>query len=726
MFYTKYEKDDKSREYLLFIECIKSIEDSRISYYVCIGEDFKDKFILNIYKDNYSKNSQDISIYSHFVYGDVIKVKGKIGAIEKLNNPGEFNYKLYLYSNNIYGVINTYEGVEKIEYTLNFIQRFFKKVYLFKENINQLISKSMEEKEASIVQSLVYGNKENLDEELKLDFSNVGISHLMSVSGTHITSLIIIINLLLNTSNKKKRVIKSLIHILFILLYIIFTGFTISCVRAGLMAIISVITKLFKRKNNIFISLVISLIFILVWNPFSIFSSSFILSYISVVGIILFNKYIKKSIYYVFRKFKIKNIIIKKSFKYVISSISITLSVNLVILPIQISLFNKIVVPQLTSNVLMGLLSFPIRLFGVLGVFTSFIPQVSCLFLYISSILAKLFLKVLSILNLFSITIPTKSMSIFFFVLYYIMILFLFLRVKIKYIIRYIKITKKETKFDFIKIHKHLKIITTVLFFLLIIYITFTNIYSKYFSKYVYFFNVEQGEMSYVKYEKSSVIVDIGSLRKSLPFSVINSYFKSENINHVDVLVISHMDIDHMSGLEDFVKKYHVGLVLYPLVLEKDSNYLYFEKILLENNLNSKEVKANDIIELDSIKIEVLLPGEDLIKKDSKNANSLICIVSTKDSNILYTSDVNKETEEKLILLYNKLPHIDILKVAHHGSKTSSSEEFIKFVAPKYGVISASKRYYGHPNEETINTLKDNNVLIFLTEKIGAIKFNLN
>ena len=720
LFSIKYTNDEKDNEYIVLIQSLKSADKDKVSYYVKMGSDINDKFILNMYKDKYGKESINLEDYTKFKNGDFLKLKGKISIPEKLNNPGEFDYKLYLYSNNIHGLINTYSSVKKVNVKLSFKNKLLKEIDEFKANVDSLIDNNMTKKEAGLTKALIYGDKQDLDEDLKEKFENTSISHLLSVSGTHVISFMCILNFILKNKKKKDNILTSLVIIMFLIAFVIFTGFSISCIRACIMTVSGLICKHLKIKNGLLKSLIISFFVILLNMPFSIFSMGFKLSYLSVIGIILFKKLFEDYLSKLKVKHKKKNSILK----YIYSTISITISVNLMIFPIIISTFNRISFPIILPNLIMGVVSIPIRIIGMVGAIFSFIPKASSYIFLIVRILVNIFSKILDILNHFSLSIPTKSMPIYIYVLYYFCILTIYLTLKLAHAI---KRKKKDysQKYNLEKLLKILKIFSVFTIVLVILLIVFVNIYSKYLSKYVYFFNVDQGEMSYVKYGKSSIIVDMGSLNNRLPFNVINTFFKKENIHHVNILLLSHLDMDHISGVEEFVKNYDVGCV----VINDDktsSNYNYVIQILKDKNIKIKKVKAKDKIKLESVLIEILLPDENLLKNDSTNSNSIICRVSTKNKTILYTGDANKEAEEKLIKKYNKIKKIDILKVAHHGSKTSTSEKFIQSISPTFGVISAKKKYYGHPHEETLEVLKENNVTILLTEQLGAIKFNLD
>ena len=729
LFSIKYKSDESEKEYIVFVENIKSISDTKIAYNVKLLNS-NDKFVLNIYDNSYDKVQTGLSIHSNYKYGDVVKVKGKIFIPKLLNNPGEFNYKQYLYSNNVHGLINTYETLKQIQYTPNYIEKGYSKIYDFKRYIKKLINLQMSSVNANVAISMIYGDTTNLDEQIQEDFESLGVSHLMSVSGTHITSFMLIINLILgdvkgvngknknDRNNNTKKIIKSIIQIFAILLYITFTGFGISALRAGIMIIVCILCDMFEFKKEKYTTIFIAMLLILINSPFAIFNTGFRLSFMATLGILTFRKYIFKLFKIIINK--VKNSMLKKSIKYIAESIAITFAVQLFILPIQIQTFNQLSFPIIIPNVILGLVSIPIRVIGTIGIMLAFIPKISLYFFSITELFVVILLKISSFLESFSISISTVSQPLIFFVVYYLSIFIMFLYIKLKKVIQ-----ESKGKTSFLKLSKCLKALGIFLMAGTLIILTVTNIYSIYYSGYVYFFNVEQGEMSYIKSGDKSIIVDIGSMRNGLSFNTISNFFKANNLYKVDSIILSHIHSDHVNGLEEFIKNYEVGNVIYTRPEIEDKEFKKFIKILKENNVNKVEAKRGDKFKIGDITIEVLLPDGSYIKEDSENENSLICKVSVKDKSILYMGDASKNAEEKLLKEKTDLSNIYILKVGHHGSKTATTEEFIQKVRPKYAVISALKKYYGHPHENTIQTLNKYKVHTYMTETIGAIKFNL-
>lgn len=601
---------------------------------------------------------------------------------------------------------------------------------MFKEHVKNLILSSMSETNANVAMSMIYGDTTNLDETIQEDFENIGVSHLMSVSGTHITSYMLVVNLILrqNKSNEKEKnkknenngkvKIKCIIQIFSICLYIVFTGFSVSVLRAGIMLIIYIITDMFNINKSKYIAMLIALLVILLIVPYAIFNVGMQLSFLATLGIIMFTKYINYGLSTIAQK--IKNNIAKKAISFLIENISITMAVQLLIIPIQINAFNKLPFPVIFPNLIMGIISLPIRIGGTIGIMLSFIPSISSKMFSFVELFVKLLLNTIEIFKMFAFNISTVSQPAIFSVIYYIFVFCIYIYLKLKNISK-----DKEGKYNYKKLLKYLKVFVTILLILIITMAIFLNIYSIYFSEYVYFFNVEQGDMSYIKSKEESVIVDIGSLRDGIAFNTISNYFKVSNLTKVNVIIISHMHKDHINGLEKFLQKYEVGTIIYTKPNTINEAYINFKNMLRKYNVEAKEVKEGEILSIGKIKIEVLLPDNEYIKNDEVNANSLVCKITINDKELLYMGDANKEAEEKLINKKLNVDNIYVLKVGHHGSKTATSREFIQKIKPKHAVISALKKYYGHPHESTIDTLKYNKVYTYLTELQGAIKFSL-
>lgn len=720
----KYSTVTKSQTYNLFVIEKQSYSEDKISYLVKLEEGvegkkhFNNKFLLNVYKDKYSKNEVDISKYSNYAYGDIIKVNGKIIIPKKLGNPGEFNYKAYLNSKGIYGTITTYqvESVDK-DHDKTITSYILKKINGIMKEIENQIDNSLSKSNAALLKSMLYGDKQNLDEEVKQNFKDIGISHLMSASGSNLSTMVIIITIVLNKLTIKDK-IKNILIIPAILFFMMLANFELAIMRAGIMAIISIAYKLFNRKICILKSLGISLLIILFINPMVILNKGLVLSFLATLSITIFYKSIQDKLE-LFTEKHIKNISFRRSLNYLVSLITITLSVQILILPIQLSIFNSISMSMIIANLIASILSLPIITLGILGIATLFLPIISSAFFSLTVPFLSLLILVVNILKDISINICVKSLPEYIYLIYYLIIGIVILKSLIK------KNNKKSTLYLKAKMFKYILIMQKALIVLGVFLVVFYNIYSKYFDNFVYYFNVGQGEMSYISYKGKKIIVDMGSMSDNLAFNVISNYFQKENIQKVDIVVISHMHKDHVNGIKDFLSKYKVGQVIYAKPTEENDEYRAILKVIKQKNIETRLVKRGDFFELEDIQIKIMSPEE--MKRGGKgslNDNSIVCKIKVNETNLLYTGDITK-TIEKGLVNFIKNTNWHVLKVAHHGSKSSCDESFISALKPKAAIISSKKSYYGHPREQVVTLLKKYNINTYITEKHGAIKIKI-
>lgn len=227
----------------------------------------------------------------------MLTLRGKISIPEKLGNPYEFDYKKYLNSKNIIGCITTYE-VKICDVKTGNI--FIKIISNLKDKISINLERVMPKRECNLFKSMLYGDDKFLDVDIKDSFEKSGLSHLLAVSGSNITTIMFVVSYIFQKLNKKISVLFSIV-ITFI--FCVFCSFEISIVRASLFLIINNILKKQEKKFNTYIKIFLSFYLILVYNPFSIFNVGLLMSYVSVVSIIMFESQIFSLIDNILKKF---------------------------------------------------------------------------------------------------------------------------------------------------------------------------------------------------------------------------------------------------------------------------------------------------------------------------------------------------------------------------------------------------------------------------------------
>jgi competence protein ComEC len=240
----------------------------------------------------------------------------------------------------------------------------------------------------------------------------------------------------------------------------------------------------------------------------------------------------------------------------------------------------------------------------------------------------------------------------------------------------------------------------------------------------VIFFDVGQGDAILIKAPNgNTVLIDGGPnkillsrIGRSLPF-----YTRS-----IDLVINTNPDTDHYAGFIDLAKRYDIGAELRSGTISKTATYGIYAKELIESEVHRVlAIKGMKII-LDqkrNIYLEILFPDQDVSNRKSNDGSIVSKLVYEKTS-ILFQGDATKIIEEYLVKSNPQKLKADILKVGHHGSRTSTTEEYVKAVSPKWAIISAGKENrYGHPHKETLDTLSSYGINILRTMDIGSMVF---
>ena len=672
-----------------------------------IEEEYANKYIGRLEKYN-------IKIYvlidknTKFEYGDILKINGNVNEPEEQRNAYGFDYKQYLKSINVVGSIYL-EDYKILGKRYNIFEKF---IYDLQKSIQERIYKIIKSENKYLLEALILGNKENVSSEINTIFKDSSLSHMIAISGTHI---IIIITLLYKAFDfiKLGKRNKYYISILIIFMYMFIAGATASVIRACIAIIFELISKLVHKKSNIYVKMCISAMMILILNPYSIVNTGFILSYGGVIGILIYRK---------IREDESHNKGIKK---YIKESCILSICVQIIIFPILINLFNNISFTFFISNLIASPIVSLILNIGIISIVLSYV------LLPISVLLGKIIDILISILiylsNIcadlpFSNNICTR-IDWYIIIIYYILIV---------YIIYLIKIDRVHIIKYFLKKYI-LKLIAIILVFTISI-----NIYNNLGIKNleIYFIDVGQGDSSLIKTPYNKVIlIDGGGENSNSDFKVgektLLPYLLNRKIKKIDYIVVSHFDSDHVGGLLYIMEKVEIKNIVIGTLFENSENLQQFLKIVKERELKVIIVEAGSRINIEkNLYFDVLWPSSsEVIEENAINNNSLVCKLYYKDFSMLFTGDIEAIAEEKI---YNKYKNTNILKstilkVAHHGSKTSSTEKILNEIKPKIALIGVGKdNNFGHPSDTVLQSFDKINSKIYRTDKCGEISIKVN
>ena len=598
--------------------------------------------------------------------GDLILVAGELEEPERNRVFNGFDYKKYLYNKHIFYLMNA-NNISIMEKNSGLLF-YFKNLVM--DRINS-ISKSK-----GYIMTFILGDKSFIDNEVKESYQDNGISHLFAVSGMHISLFAGIMLFFLKRVSYNNYFNYGMVC-LFLLFYLFLAGFPASLLRASVMFILFSINKVFNLKIsnlNILFMVIITILFI---DPFYLFDIWFQFSYL-ISGTLIMMRWkigvIKSKLK---RSFYVSVVCFLVSFPICIYNFYGTNFMSV--------LFNLFYIP------FVSIIVFPLSLI------TFVFPFLDSVLYYSIFVMERISLFISSI-NFGYIIFPKVNFGVYF--IYYIVIFLSFW--KIEFVLLFLVM---------LLIHKG--------------YIYFNS------NLYVYYLDVGQGDSALIRLPNNSgnILIDTGGKfsyemekwrEKRSKYSIVKSstipFLKSFGIKKLDYFILSHGDYDHMGEAINLVENFKVEKVIFNC-----GPYNDLENELIEV-LDKKKIKYYSCIKelnIDNNKFHFLQTKE----YDNENENSNVIYTELNGYKFMFMGDAGVEKEKDILEKYN-VSKIDVLKIGHHGSKTSSDKNFIDEMNPKYSVISVGKNNrYGHPNKEVLNNL--DNSKIYRTDQDGSIMFKI-
>lgn len=663
-----------------YIEDIDKVDDENIRYIFKMEVPKKEKILLT--------TSSDVGRYK---IGDKLEFNSSLKIPEKNTNPKLFNYNLYLRSKNI--KFKTF--IDKVNY-LGIKENIFIRL---KRNISDRIDSSLSQlslRNRNFLESMLLGKSNIMDEEDIENFRQLGLSHILAVSGLHlgiITGFLIIFLSILTIDRKTINIIS----IIFILFYIFLIGYTPSILRAGLAMIIYLLSINIRRysdsiNNLFFISFILAII-----NPFTVFNLGFQLSFIATLSVLLLSKYIRRI--YPFANNPINN------------SLLGILGVQIGLFPVQIYYFNYFNFLSIIGNlIIVPIISLVLPFAFILIILNGKLSLLSYSVSRIINILLDLTFKIMDFLQGFNIfEFKLASPSILVIVFYYFFLALIF----------------KKIRIDFLP-----RDISRFLVFFLIILISF-NIILSFNNDYLVidFIDVDQGDSTLISYKNKNYLIDTGgnTFKKfDIGKNIVIPYLIKSGVLSLDIVFISHFDDDHCKSLVDIMDEIKMKKLVFGY--EGDNN-LYKEIVAKshDKNIPIYFLNSGDIFKVDEkLNFKVYGPDKPVGNQNiSDNNLSLVLEVNYYDKSILFTGDIEEYAEDKL--LEKDIGRVDFLKVAHHGSKTSSKKELLERLRPSVGFIQVGRNNpYSHPNREVLERYEEIKTKIYRTDQSGLIKLVMN
>ncbi|NOZ60040.1 MAG: DNA internalization-related competence protein ComEC/Rec2 [Calditrichaeota bacterium] len=637
-------------------------------------------------------------------YGDRLKFLGKIETPPGERNPGDFNYRKFLAAQGIYGLVNIRSDWQVICLPQKRSFSILALAARVKAKIAEQIDKLYSGDVAALLKGLLIGERSEISYRIRDSFARSGVIHALAISGLHVGYILLIFWSLLGVFRVPRRQ-GYLLIILGLIAYNLIVGFKPPIVRASLMAGIFLLGKWLQRPIDIWNVISAAALIILLIHPQDLFQASFQLSFAAVIAII----YGYQKLKILFEKSALfRKLTVGKFGNSIGTLFLVSLSAQLGTLPLTVYYFHRVPLIAVFMNLIVIPLVGVVIAYGFASLIFSFlIFAVGDIFAYANTLFARILLALTNVAGNFHWASADVFVSNFQFVVLFYILLWIFLNINKK------------------------RVAKIALFLALIL--GNISLWGSVFSDdnwlYVTFLDVGQGDSIFIQFpDGKNMLIDGGPQSENFNAAdfFILPFLKRKHIRHLDTIVLSHADNDHIGGLPEILRHISVQRVVDNGIYH-DSDICHLYKFLLD----AEHVAVSAPTMLDSTGSHCLValqPMKDFLRMnpDDVNNNSVVLKLIYGEKKFLFTGDIEKEAEVALVR-YGDFLQADVLKIAHHGSNTSSCEEFVQNVRPDFAVISVGKmNKFGFPSDEVIERLEKMKIKIARTDYSGAVVFRTN
>lgn len=552
------------------------------------------------------------------------------------------------------------------------------------KKLGETIENSYGEREGAFLRALLLGDKKHLDEEDASNLAEVGLSHIMAVSGLHCCFLAALISALLGG----RRRLCCAVTIPFVFLYAFVTGVTPSILRACIMITMGMLAPLAGRQNDPPTSISFALLLILLKNPFAIASISLQLSFSAVAGIIWLTPKLTRPV-------RGKGRLVRAA----MLSFSTTLGAMVFSTPLACHYFGSLSIVSLLSNLLcLWLVSivFALGLAAVLiaaavpalGPVCAFLPSLGIRCVLLTAAL----LKELPFHAVYFNTVFSTAWLVYVYAVFAACAL------------------ARHGKYRF-------QLALGLTFASLLAAAKVSALQFEQNGLNVVALDVGQGESVLLISKGHAAVVDCGSGNSYIDAgSIAADYLRSAGCGTLDAVVLTHYHDDHANGLASLLARMDAETIYLADIDAGEGDRSSVEELAVRYGVEVHYITDVTSVPHGEAELTIYPP----VGENSANELGLSVLCSLGNFDTLITGDMDARTETKLVSAYT-LPDIEVLVVGHHGSKYSTGTALLKAVTPEIGVVSVGDNSYGHPTDEALMRLTDENIRVYRTDMQGNI-----
>jgi len=653
---------------------------------------------------------------SSYKYGDLLQVGGKLKTPPQL---GDFDWREYLARKGIHSIMNYPEQIALLAQGQGF--KPLEWLYGLRNRMSQALDSALPEPQSSLAQAILLGKRSSIPDDLNVSFFRTGTTHIIAISGLNLSILAGIVLSLTVWLFGRRRSTYFWLALLAVWGYAALTGMQAPVLRAALMGSLWLFADYIGRPRSALPALLLAAAVMIGIRPSILGDVSFQLSFASMAGLILLTPYFQS---WGRKVLGISDDESRTAGTFVIDSFSVTLGAILATLPIIVFYFHQISLVALPSN-LFTLWAVPAimatsAIVAVVGLFAAPLA-------WVLGWVAWLFLSyMIWVVELFS-DLPFASKEVetgAYFVWGYYAVLGAVLwtlsnRAKVGTALnktrRYISAVPE--------LARHIPAVFIIFPLVIVVALVWIAAADTHDSRlHIFFLDVGQGDAMLIETpEGQNILIDGGSADGGLAARLGERFsFRGRSI---DLIVSTHPHEDHMGGLVEVLRKYEVKQVLESSAEYDSPVYQEWRSLIEEEKIKSITAQSGQHIELgEGIRLEVLYAGEASLgdTESALDCNSMVSRLVCGNISVLFTADIFEETEEYLLNTGIGLDST-VLKVAHHGSDTSSCAEFLSVVKPQVAVISVgADNTFGHPSPEVVARLSSAH--LYRTDLQGTIE----